>query len=211
MEIEIITVSLFEENCCLAWSDKDKIGVIIDPGDEDELIIEKIEKFGFKPKAILLTHGHGDHIGAVSPLKEKYNIPVYIGKDDAPMLLSSSANVSAVFGYEIVCPPADFLVDDEEVVKIGSLEFVVFSTPGHTRGGVCYFCENIIFCGDTLFNGSIGRTDLPGGDYHQLIDSIEKKILSLPDDIVCYPGHGPITTVGTERKHNPFLSGRRFV
>ncbi len=211
MKIEIITVSPFDVNCFLVWSEKDKIGVIIDPGDEDELIAEKIEKFDFKPKAILLTHGHGDHIGAVSPLKEKYNIPVYIGKDDAPMLLSPSANVSAIFGYEIVCSPADFLVEDEEVVKIGSLEFVVFSSPGHTRGGVCYFCENVIFCGDTLFNGSIGRTDLPGGDYNLLIDSIEKKILSLPDDIVCYPGHGPITTVGTERKHNPFLSGRRFV
>ncbi|HHI03560.1 MAG: MBL fold metallo-hydrolase [Candidatus Zixiibacteriota bacterium] len=211
MQTEIITVSPFEENCCLVWDEKDRIGVIIDPGDEDELIAEKIKKSGFQPKAILLTHGHGDHIGAVSPLKKKYNIPLYIGRDDAPMLQSPSANVSAIFGYEIVCPPADFLVDDEDVIKFGSLEFVVFSTPGHTRGGVCYFCENALFCGDTLFSGSVGRTDLPGGDYQQLIDSIDKKILCLPDEIVCYPGHGPITTVGAERKHNPFLSGRRFV
>ncbi len=211
MQIEIITVSPFEENCCLVWSEKDKFGVIVDPGDEDELIIEKIKKLGFIPRAILLTHGHGDHIGAVAPLKENYDIPVYIGKEDAPMLLSPSANISAIFGYEVVCPPADFLVEDEQVIKIGSLEFVVFSTPGHTKGGVCYFCENVLICGDTLFSGSIGRTDLPGGDFHQLIDSIDKKILSLPDDIVCYPGHGPATTVGTERQHNPFLAGRNFV
>ncbi|MCP4705054.1 MAG: MBL fold metallo-hydrolase [candidate division Zixibacteria bacterium] len=210
MKIETITVSPFEENCCLVWDEKDKIGVIIDPGDEDELIAEKIEKLGFTPKAILLTHGHGDHIGAVTPLKEKYKIPVYIGKDDAPMLLSPSANVSAIFGYEIVCAPADFLVEDEQVIKIGSLEFVVFSTPGHTRGGVCYFCENILISGDTLFYSSIGRTDLPGGDYHQLITSIKEKLLCLPDDIVCYPGHGPSTTVGAERINNPFLSGSQF-
>ncbi len=173
MKIETVVVSPFEENCYLAW--KDRIGVIIDPGDEDELIAEKIEKDGFIPKAILLTHGHGDHIGAVAPLKSKYDIPVYIGGEDAPMLSSPSANISAAFGYEIICPPADFLVEDEEIIRLGSMDFLVLSTPGHTRGGVSYFCGNNLFCGDTLFRSSIGRTDLPGGNYEQLIDSIEKK------------------------------------
>lgn len=211
MEIEAIVVSPFEVNCYLVWKKDNKTAVIIDPGDEDELISERIEQHKITPRAILLTHGHGDHIGAVAPLKEKYNIPIYIGRDDAPMLLSPSANISAIFGYEVVCPPADHLLDDDNVIKIDGLEFMISTTPGHTRGGVCYFLENNLFCGDTLFNGSIGRTDLPGGNYQQLLDSIDKKILTLPDDISCYPGHGPITTVGDERKFNPFLAGRRFV
>lgn len=209
MKIETVVVSPFEENCYLVW--KDRIGVIIDPGDEDELITEKIEKDGFVPRAILLTHGHGDHIGAVAPLKAKYDIPIYIGKDDAPMLSSPSANVSAVFGYRIICPSADFLVEDEEIIRLDSLEFLVLSTPGHTKGGVCFFSENRLFCGDTLFQGSVGRTDLPGGDYEQLIDSIDRKILRFPDETICYPGHGPVTTIGVEKRHNPFLTGRRFV
>ena len=211
MEIETIVVSPFEVNCYLVWNKEDRVGVIIDPGDEDELIIERIEKRGIIPKAILLTHGHGDHIAAVGPLKEKYDIPIYIGRDDAHMLLSPSANVSAIFGYEVICPPADKTVSDLDVIKFGSLEFTVFLTPGHSPGGVCYFTQNVLFCGDTLFNGSVGRTDLPGGSYDVLIDSINKKILSLPDDIVCYPGHGPKTTVGAERRNNPFLSGQTFV
>ena len=211
MKTEILVVSPFEENCYLVWSDEDNIGVIIDPGDEDEMIVENIEKNRIDPNAILLTHGHGDHIGAVGPLKKRYDIPIYIGKDDAPMLLSPSANISAAFGYEIICPPADFLMNDEDVFKIGSIEFEVITTPGHTSGGVCYYAENCLFCGDTLFNGSIGRTDLPGGDYKTLLESIDKKLLCLPDDIKCYPGHGPVTTIGTEKKFNPFIAGRRFV
>jgi len=211
MEIEILEVSPFQVNCYLIWSKEDKTGVIIDPGDEDELILERIEKNGFEPKAILLTHGHADHIGAVKPIKEKLNIPLYIGKGDEMMLESPSENVSLMFGFKIVCPPPDHILKDSDVIGFGSLKFSVFATPGHSQGGVCYFCEDALFCGDTLFNGSIGRTDLPGGNYRQLIDSIDKNILSLPDDIICYPGHGPKTTVGDERRHNPFLTGNRFV
>jgi hydroxyacylglutathione hydrolase len=211
MEIKKLIVSLFEVNCYLVWGGKDKVGVIVDPGDEDETIIDNIGTIGFKPGAILLTHGHGDHIGAVKPIKEKYDIPIYIGREDAPLLESPSANFSSILGHEIACPPADHLVDDNDRFKIGPLDFTVLSTPGHTRGGVCYFVDNILFCGDTLFQGSIGRTDLSGGDYHQLITSIEKKILTLPEDIICYPGHGPKTTVGAEKRNNPFLAGNRFV
>jgi glyoxylase-like metal-dependent hydrolase (beta-lactamase superfamily II) len=210
MKIETIVVSPFEVNCFLIWENDDNSGVIIDPGDEDELIAERIAKHGFKPGAILLTHGHGDHIGAVKPLKEKFNIPIYIGREDAPMLLSPSANVSAMFGYQIVCPPADHLLKDGDRFKIGSLEFSVLATPGHTRGGICYLTGNNLICGDTIFFGSIGRTDFPGGNYQTLIESINKQILSLPDDITCYPGHGPATTVGNERRSNPFLAGQRF-
>ncbi len=211
MEIETLEVSPFQVNCYLVWSKEDKIGVIIDPGDEDQLILERIEKNNFRPKAILLTHGHADHIAAVKPIKDKLNIPLYIGKGDEKMLESPSGNVSLMFGFQITCPPADHILKDSDVISFGSLKFSIFATPGHSPGGICYFIENSLFCGDTLFNGSIGRTDLPGGDYRQLIDSIDKNILSLPDEIICYPGHGPKTTVGNERKHNPFLTGERFV
>jgi hydroxyacylglutathione hydrolase len=211
MEIEILEVSPFQVNCYLVWSKEEKVGVIIDPGDEDELILERIEKNGITPKAILLTHGHADHIGAVKPLKEKLNIPLYIGHGDENMLESPSANVSLMFGFKITCPPPDHILKDSDVISFGPLKFSIFATPGHSPGGICYFIEKVLFCGDTLFNGSIGRTDLPGGDYRQLIESIDKNILSLPDEIICYPGHGPRTTVGDERKHNPFLTGHRFV
>jgi glyoxylase-like metal-dependent hydrolase (beta-lactamase superfamily II) len=116
-----------------------------------------------------------------------------------------------MFGFRITCPPADHVVSDRDVIRAAGMEFTVLATPGHSPGGICYYSENRLFCGDTLFNGSIGRTDLPGGNYEQLIESIERKILSLPDDIICYPGHGPRTTVGDERRSNPFLTGRRFV
>lgn len=211
MEIEILEVSPFLVNCYLIWSKEEKIGVIIDPGDEDQMILERIGKIDFQPKAILLTHGHADHIAAVEPLIKKLDIPLYIGKGDEHMLASPSGNISAMVGLQITCPPADHVLKDSDVISFGSLKFSVFSTPGHTQGGICYFIENSLFCGDTLFNGSIGRTDLPGGDYSQLINSINQNILSLPDDIICYPGHGPRTTVGDERKHNPFLTGGRFV
>ena len=211
IEIKTLIVSPFEVNCYLVWDPEDHFGVIIDPGDEDELIVSQLEKNGVTPKAILLTHGHGDHIGAVQPLKEKYQIPIYIGEKDAPMLQSPSENVSAVFGYEIVCPPADKLLKDSDVFTVGKMKFTVIFTPGHTRGGICYHIDRFLFCGDTLFKNSVGRTDLPGGNYETLINSIDQKLLPLPDDLICFPGHGPATTIGEEKRNNPFISGRRFV
>lgn len=211
MNIETLVVSPFETNCYLVWNNEDKICAVIDPGDEDELILDRIKKLGLCPRAILLTHGHADHIAAVKPIKEKLEIPLYVGKGDESMLTSPSANVSAFYGFPIKCPPPDHVLNDNDVVTVGTLEFTVFSTPGHSPGGICFFIEKFLFCGDTLFNGSIGRTDLPGGDFQQLIDSIDRSILTLPDDIICYPGHGPATTVGEERRSNQFLTGRRFV
>lgn len=210
MRVETLVVSPFETNCYLVWKVGDKTCVIIDPGDEDELILDRIAALDLDLGAILLTHGHADHMAAVKPIKEKLNIPLYIGKGDEELLDSPSANVSAFYGFQIICPPADRILEDNDVVTIGPLKFNVFSTPGHSPGGVCYFIEKSLFCGDTLFRGSVGRTDLPGGNYQQLINSIDGSILTLPDDVICYPGHGPVTTVGEERKSNPFIAGRKF-
>lgn len=210
MQIETIIVGPFEVNCYLIYDQSDRTGVVIDPGGDEESIIRRIEKGKVIPRAILLTHGHGDHIAAVKPLKEKYDMPLYVGAGDEPMLASPSANISALFGFEIVCPPAENILTGEETIRIGKLEFTALATPGHSPGGICYMIGNHLFCGDVLFNGSVGRTDLPGGDYEVLMHSIERNILTLPDGVICFPGHGPRTTVGAERHNNPFLTGRRF-
>ena len=211
LNMETLVVRPLEVNCYLVWDDADKIGVVIDPGDEDERIIEVIESHGVDPKAILLTHGHGDHIAAVEPIKEKYKVPIYLGDGDQNLLSKPSANMSAFYGQPITCPPADKILHDKDVFIIGSLEFNVIATPGHSPGGICYLVRDHLYCGDTLFYGSIGRTDLPGGSYKQLIDSIDKNLLGLPENMVCYPGHGPFTTIGAEKHNNPFLTGNRFV
>jgi len=211
MQIDTIIVGPFEVNCYLIKNQEDNNGVIVDPGGDERAIIDRINRSGLIPKGILLTHGHGDHIAAVKPLVEKYQIPIYVGKGDEPLLASPSANVSALFGFSIVCPPPDYLLSDGDQVEVAGFRFDVLGAPGHTPGGVCYLVENFLFCGDTLFSGSVGRTDLPGGSFQKLIESIDTKILSLPDDVICYPGHGPDTTVGLERKNNPFLTGRQFV
>jgi glyoxylase-like metal-dependent hydrolase (beta-lactamase superfamily II) len=213
MRLETLVVGPFEVNCYLYFDEETNKGLIIDPGADQKMIFEAVDRLGFLPKAILLTHGHGDHIAAVADVKEKYDLPLYIGDGEEALLANPSANVSAMIGMPIVAPPPDELVKDEEVVTIGSIKLRVLATPGHSPGGVCYLdeTEGYLFCGDTLFHGSIGRTDFPGCSTERLLDSIDKKIMSLPDTIVCYPGHGPKTTVGGERINNPFLTGRYFV
>lgn len=212
MQLETLIVGPFEVNCYLYWDEVSNEGIIIDPGADSDKIFEAVDKLGFTPKAILLTHGHGDHIAAVADVKEKYDLPLYVGDGEEELLSNPSANVSAMIGTPIVAPPPDELVKDEEVIAIGSIKLRVLATPGHSPGGVCYLdeTEGNLFCGDTLFYGSIGRTDFPGCSTEQLLDSINKKILTLPDSIICYPGHGPKTTVGGERINNPFLTGRYF-
>ncbi len=212
MRIDTIVVGPFDVNSYLISNQKDSSVVIVDPGADEKKIINHIDKSGLNPRAILLTHGHGDHIAAVKPLVETYhNLPIYIGKGDEPLLASPSANISALFGFEIICPPADHVLSGGDEIEAGGYHLKILATPGHTPGGICYLIEDCLFCGDTLFRDSIGRTDLPGGDFQTLIRSIDTNILSLPDNVICYPGHGPDTTVGFERKNNPFLTGQLFV
>ena len=209
LKIETLIVSSFEVNCYLCWDLESGDGVIIDPGGNESEILSKVGQLGFAPKGILLTHGHADHIGAVEPLRSRFGSPLYAGVAESALLGDPQQNLSAFLDKPISIRTPEFLVIDEQVVLLGSLRFLVLATPGHSPGGVCYLDETNgnLFCGDTLFQGSIGRTDLPGGDTQTLLDSIRSKILALPDSVVCYPGHGPRTTVGAERTSNPFLTG----
>ena len=209
MELKTVVVGPFEVNCYLYWDGASKDAVILDPGGDEDLIFEALDRAGVTPQAILLTHGHIDHIAAVGAVKEKLQIPLYVGQPDQTLLVNPSGFVSTFYSKPVHSPPADFLVTDEQLLTFGTIALRVLATPGHTPGGVCYLDEQrgALFCGDTLFYGSVGRTDLPGGSYDQLLESIRTKILTLPDEIVCLPGHGPETTVGAERNNNPFLKG----
>ncbi len=211
-ELRTLVVGPFAVNCYLYWDQESKDGVIIDPGLDAENIIGEVDKAGYRPKAILLTHGHGDHIAAVGDVKGHFKIPLYLGRGEEELLKNPSANVSALIGEPITAPAPDHLLDDEAPLTIGTISFRVLATPGHSPGGVCYLdeTEGILFCGDTIFAGSIGRYDFPGCSLEKLMNSIDQKIMKLPDDVICYPGHGPHTTVGNERLNNPFLTGRYF-
>ena len=213
MKIETIVVGEFEVNCYLVWDEKSRKSIVIDPGADGKTIIQPVSDNNLTLEAILLTHGHSDHIGAVREVKNRFQAPLYAGKGEERLLEDPMANLSAVMGLDISAPSAEHWVEDERLLDFGFVSFRVLATPGHSPGGVCYLDENgnRLFCGDTLFYGSIGRTDLPGCSHQQLLNSIFSKILPLPDGIVCHPGHGPSTTVGAERTNNPFLQGEHFV
>jgi len=204
IRVDCLTVGIFAENCFIL-SKKNNDAIIIDPGAEAKDIIAFIERKELKPLAILCTHAHLDHVDAVGELKSYFKISFYLHKDDMVMLRSIKMQASAI-GLGANDPASvDNFLKDSEVVTIKGFKIRVLHTPGHTPGAVCLLIEGMLFSGDTLFAGSIGRTDLPGGSYDMLIESIQKKILPLGDDIKVFPGHGPSTTIGEERQNNPFL------
>ncbi|WP_326909550.1 MBL fold metallo-hydrolase [Sedimentibacter sp. MB31-C6] len=206
MIFEAMAVGSYYANCYIVGSDKTKEAAIIDPGAEFDRIDKKINELGLNPKMIILTHAHGDHIGAVDELVEKYNIPVYVHEEDVQTLNDSKSNFSKVmFGKNLSINP-DVKLKDGDKVEMSDLEFDIIHTPGHTKGGICIKVDNIMMTGDTLFNKSIGRTDLPGGSFDEIINSIQEIIFKYDDDIILYPGHNSPTTIKSEKLGNPFVN-----
>lgn len=192
-------------NCYLVVWKPSGDTVIVDPGDEAPRIIRRVEQLCARPIEIAITHGHGDHIGAVGDLKAHYGIRISVHSDDSAMLTDPWLNLSAPFGMNITSPSADRLLKEGDELTVGLGRLRVMETPGHSKGGVILVGDGFACVGDTIFNGSIGRTDFPGGDYHQLLEVIRQKIFTLPDATILLPGHEDFTTVQQERETNPFL------
>ncbi len=211
MQVESFVLGPFETNAFVVRRDASSTAcVVIDAGISAGPLVAYLEQQNLRPEAVLLTHGHADHIEGVRLIREHFaDVEVVIHKADAVLLGDPTANVSALVGAPLTVEPADVTLDGEGPIGYAGLTFHVLHTPGHTPGGVCYYCseQNVVFVGDTLFAGSIGRTDFPGGNAEQLLDSIRRKLATLPEDTVVYSGHGPQTTIGCEKRHNPFLRG----
>jgi len=206
VKISIITVGPIQANCYLVYDEQSKDALVIDPGDEGTRISKEIEKLGLKVKYIVNTHGHHDHIGGNQVLKKATGAKLCIHEADSAMLTSPKYNFSLSFvNGEVHSPEADVFVKDGDSLAVGELQFKILHTPGHSQGGICLVGEGVCFSGDTLFAESIGRTDLPGGSTEEILNSIRTKLLVLAEDTVVYPGHGPQTTIGHEKRANPYL------
>lgn len=205
----MIVVSLptgpLEVNCYIVGCPATGKAAVIDPGGDVDRILQLLERHHLTPVMVINTHGHFDHIGGNRQLIEATGCALLIHREDAPLL--PRANEHAIlFGLQTELSPAPTrLLDDGDIIELGELSIRVIHTPGHSRGGICLQVEDHLFVGDTLFCGSIGRTDLPGGDHQLLISGIREKLFPLADDTRVCPGHGPVTTIGREKQHNPFL------
>ena len=209
MILRQLVVGMFASNCFIVGSETTKKGMIIDPGADAKAILKAVSDMGLSIVLIVATHNHIDHVGALRQVKDATGADFAVHEDDAESMMPSAFGrmVGVVMGGSLkASPKPDRLLRDGDVITIGDLKFSVLHTPGHSAGGISLLGDGIVFSGDTLFNLGIGRTDLPGGDYATLINSIVTRLMSLPDDTVVYPGHGPRTTIGAERVRNPFLS-----
>lgn len=189
-------------SCYVVADPATKEACVIDPGADASKIMNFIRKNGLDLKFVINTHGHGDHIAANKDL----GVPVYIHAADKDCLTDPKKNLSAgIFMFDIISPEASRILEDGDTIELGKLKFKVLHTPGHTKGSISLALDNMIFTGDTLFHCGVGRADLPGGDEDELLDSIRNKLLVFRDDTVIYPGHGGSSTIGEERRNNPFL------
>ena len=205
MIVKRLQAGVYAANCYIIHTE-DGDGLVVDSaGDVDE-IVKYLEDSSVKVGAIVLTHGHGDHIGGVLELKELLDVPVMVHSDDEDMVKNSALNLSTSMPMGEVNFKPDILLNDGDDIPLGDRSVKVIHTPGHTKGGICLLVDGILITGDTLFQGSIGRTDLYGGDFDILMKSIVEKLMILPDDTVVYPGHGGPSTIGVERRNNPFIS-----
>lgn len=210
--LAVVVSDLFQENAYIAYLDGRSDCLVFDPGLDAPAIVRKLAELGLKPAAILNTHGHADHIAGNGAMKKTWpQAPLVIGTHDASKLTSPLENLSRSHGVDLISPAADKLVNEGDVYTGAGIELEVFETPGHSIGHVVFVWKAgapwVLFGGDVLFQGGIGRTDFPDGSFEQLETSIRKKLYTLPDDTIVLPGHGPTTTIGFEKQHNPFVSG----
>ena len=205
MKVVVIPAGIYAANCYLVYSENTKKAIVIDPGGDVDDIMAKIEELNLDIEYIILTHGHGDHIGGVLELKSFIDVPIAIHKEDEYMLKNGNQNLSSQMVMGTIELNADILLEDGDEISFGDLTAKIIHTPGHTPGGISIKIGNSIFTGDTLFAGSIGRTDFPGGSYKEIISSIKNRIIIYPDETIIYPGHGPATNVKIEKANNPFL------
>ncbi len=206
MKIRSMTVGPVETNVYFPVNEETGETVIIDPGDEAERILDFLKKEGWKPAGILLTHGHFDHIAAVPELRKALDLKVYAGKREERLLGDGELNESLTFLRRSITVKPDRLLSDGEEFELAGLSFRMIDTPGHTEGSCCYYMEKekVLFSGDTLFEGSVGRTDFATGSMQVLLQSLEEKLAPLPDEVQVFPGHGGATTIGDEKKWNPY-------
>ncbi len=207
MILKTLVVGPFASNCYIVGSESSKHGLIIDPGAEAKLILKTVNDLGLTISLIVVTHAHIDHIGALAPVKESTGAKFAIHEAEAAASLGMfSRMLSSMTGGSFTQPPKpDRLLKDGDTIEVADLKFTVLYTPGHSPGGISLYGHGILFSGDTLFNYGIGRTDFPGCSYEQIMDSIKNKLMILPDETIVYPGHGPSTTIGEEKRGNPFL------
>jgi glyoxylase-like metal-dependent hydrolase (beta-lactamase superfamily II) len=209
LQIHTIVSLPFQENTYVTWQPPRTDALVIDPGLEPELILDFLREHGLTAAAIVNTHGHGDHIGGNAAVKAAFpEAPLMIGHNDAFMLSDPEANLSAPFGTSVVSPSADRLLHEGDVVEAAGIRLEVLDLPGHSPGHIVLVYRGqpcMVFGGDVLFRGSVGRTDFPGGSSRRLFEGIRNKLFTLAPDTVVYPGHGPVTTVAHERHSNPFV------
>jgi len=205
LQVEPLIVGPLFSNCYIVWDNGVKQGVIIDPGDDADAILKKVKELGIKVNYILATHGHFDHVGAVAPLRKELNVEFLAHEYDF-FFIEDGENAARRWGIGIEQPPKpDRFIEDGEKIKVGEFELEVLHTPGHSPGGVSFHHDRMVFGGDTLFQGSIGRTDFRKGSFEDLANSIKSRLYTLPDDTIVYTGHGPVTTIGDEKRYNAFV------
>jgi glyoxylase-like metal-dependent hydrolase (beta-lactamase superfamily II) len=208
MIIRGFEIGPFGTNCYIVGSEGTGQGIIIDPAADSDFIMKQVKKLNLDIKIIVATHSHPDHLMALGDVKKATGASFAMHGDEPSGRRAAGASrmISLMVGVPVETPPdPDIVLKDGDVIEVGDLKFTVLHTPGHSPGGICLYGNGVMFAGDTLFNLSVGRSDFPGCSHEVLIDSIERKLMVMPDDTTVYPGHGPKTTIGDERRHNPFL------